>query len=307
MKFETLQTMSTQPQVVSFSVDCDDVDHYANFAPHGATVPRGGARYLRMCRTLARLFRKHGITATFFCIADRLEDEDTLSLFRELVSEGHRIANHSYSHPEFGFLTERKSIEEVRRAHHEITERLGVRPVGYRAPAYFQTPAVLEELMRLGYTYDSSVCESASFRAAVRLLSLIRPSFSPKKTPQRLGHCSGNAPSLMRFSANALMVQWPIPQALGLPFYGTLHALLPKPIFFAQWALARTMTRHLHYEIHPIEVIDSETASAFPWLPTARLVAAKRESWLDLRLATLVSRPVVTIEESSAIYLSALH
>ena len=110
----------------------------------------------------------------------------------------------------------------------------------------------------------------------------------------------------MRLAGGAQILEWPIPQSCGLPFYGTLHTVLPRSVFYGQWAAVKATPAHVHYEIHPIEVLDAESAAKYPWLPTAGVPPAKREAWLDERLAALVQRPVVTLEEVSDRYLPAL-
>jgi hypothetical protein len=296
-----------QASTVSFSVDCDDIDHYRNFAPPGEPIVPDRAAYLRMCRTLARLFERHGITATFFCIADRLEDPETLDLFRSLAASGHRIANHTYSHPDMGALSDADQLGEIRRGHDVLTDRLHVRPVGYRGPAYHLNSGTLGELCRLGYQYDSSVVESALFQMGVRAMGKVRTSFVPKTAAPSLPALGGRHPSVVRCAGGGRLIEWPVPTALGLPFYGTMHSVLPRAVFFAQWQYLRTRVPHVHYELHPIEAIDADTAARYPWLPTGRISPAKRESWLDRRLDMLAQRRVVTLEELSAKYLPLLH
>jgi hypothetical protein len=294
------------PQVVSFSVDCDAVEHYLNFAPAGAEIPIDSSAYCRMLATLLELFAKHHIRATWFCIADRLHDAETCRLFRQITAAGHQIGNHTYSHPDLGVIGEAERVAEVRRAHDQIVATLGVAPTGFRAPAYFVTPAMLGELCELGYRYDSSVCYSRLFDLAIDAMGLLRPSFSRKQRPPVLGRLSNMAPSRLTLPEGTLL-EWPIPQVAGLPFYGTLHALLPRGVFFAQWQQARWSRHHTHYEIHPIEVLASEDARRYPWVPTAGLSDSKRVAWLDRRLAALAQSHVVTLEELSDRYLPAVH
>ena len=296
-----------QAPTVSFSVDCDDIDHYKNFAPADQPVVSDRPAYLRMCRTLSRLFERHGITATFFCVADRLDDAETLELFRGLAAAGHRIANHTYSHPDMGALTADEQLAEIRRGHDVLRDRLQVRPVGYRGPAYHLSAETLGELCRLGYQYDSSVVDSSLFRMGIQAMGRVRKSFVPKTASAPLPAVDGRRPSLLRFAGGGRLLEWPVPTALGLPFYGTLHSVLPRAVFFSQWRYLSGRVAHIHYELHPIEALDAETASRHAWLPTGRIAAAKREAWLDRRLEVLASRRVVTLEDLSAKYLPLLH
>jgi len=51
------------------------------------------------------------IKATFFCIGSRLATQPDLA--RRIVSEGHRLANHSYLHQRFFQLPLQKQIDEI--------------------------------------------------------------------------------------------------------------------------------------------------------------------------------------------------
>lgn len=294
-------------RTVSFSVDCDDLRHYANFAPRETVIPTDRRSFLQMCRDVAALLDRHGIRATFFCIAERLEDAETRAFFEELVAGGHAIGNHTYSHPDMGALPPAEQIEEVRRGHDVLVTRLNQRPRGYRGPAYHMTPELLAELCRLGYRYDSSVCHGRLHRAGLRLWRLVSPSFVPKVPPIWLGAFSRSGPSVISIGGEGSLLEWPIPSTFGVPFIGTLHAVLPKAVFHAQWALLNARMPHVHYEIHLIEALDSATAAAHPWVPTSRLPEAKRAPWLDERLAALATRRVTTLEELSAAHLPAVH
>ena len=62
--------------------------------------------------TLAR----RRLPATFFPVGERLEDPAARRLMAEARAAGHRIGNHTYSHPRpFGALDPQAAIEEIRR------------------------------------------------------------------------------------------------------------------------------------------------------------------------------------------------
>ena len=62
---------------------------------------------------LLDLLARHDAKATFFLRGDNAERHAALT--RRLVSGGHALANHSYSHPSFDKLTWRGQIEEIER------------------------------------------------------------------------------------------------------------------------------------------------------------------------------------------------
>lgn len=108
-------------------------------------------------------FREHGVRATFFIVGRDLEDERNLPVLERALNEGHELANHSLSHPTtLGTLPPADMAREIDGCAELLQARLGVRPLGFKAPAYGVTPAMLEHLARSGYVYDSSVHPSAA-------------------------------------------------------------------------------------------------------------------------------------------------
>lgn len=101
-----------------------------------------------------------GITATFF-VTGRFAERypDTVA---RMASDGHRVGNHSYSHPSFtGFstgdepLTPQEMLDELRRAESVIAARTGrsSKPL-FRPPYGDQDSTVNSVLGAEGYRYD---------------------------------------------------------------------------------------------------------------------------------------------------------
>lgn len=102
--------------------------------------------------------RKHHIRATFFAlgkVCERFPD-----LLPAAAGEGHEIATHGYGHELVFNLTPEMFHDDLARSIDLIQAQTGVRPIGYRAPAFSITREslwavpVLEEL---GIRYSSSV------------------------------------------------------------------------------------------------------------------------------------------------------
>jgi len=300
--------MKLYGDTVSISVDCDALAHYLNFAPPGTKVESDPYTYNVMCRDILKLFARYGIKATFFCIADQLDQPETLTVFKEIVAAGHEIGNHTLSHPEIDSLSDEEHVCDIRGGHEKISNMLGIRPIGYRAPAYYITERGLHELAELGYLYDSSVCNSRLTRLIMTALSFVEKRFKLKKNSPLHARFSGSEPCVIVFNDGRELIEWPIPTACGVAYYGTLHCSMPAPVFFMQTFLLDFYKRHIHYEIHPVEVITRECYKEFPWTDT--LPFARRNdllSWLDMRLKRLTAaRSVITLEELSASYLHAM-
>ena len=80
------------------------------------------------------------------------------AILERLVAEGHEVGNHTMNHPHsLSSLSAAEQEREIEACEELCKERLGVKPVGFRAPNFDvgdDTPAILR---RRGYLYDSSV------------------------------------------------------------------------------------------------------------------------------------------------------
>ncbi|MEL7060057.1 MAG: polysaccharide deacetylase family protein [Acidobacteriota bacterium] len=95
------------------------------------------------------LLDHHGACATFFCIARcALRHPD---LVREIVSRGHRVENHTTSHPvNFSIHFPRALRREIGSAQDVLGEITGRAPTWFRAPAGMRNPFLDPMLARLG-------------------------------------------------------------------------------------------------------------------------------------------------------------
>ncbi|HXO43758.1 MAG TPA: polysaccharide deacetylase family protein [Thermoanaerobaculia bacterium] len=92
---------------------------------------------------------RYGVRATFFCIGRRAENHP--ELVAEMVRRGHRVENHSYSHPHaFACYPPAAMRREVRRAQEALARAGGIRPRWFRAPAGFRGPLLERELAAAG-------------------------------------------------------------------------------------------------------------------------------------------------------------
>lgn len=304
LKLEPAALVARDARVLSVSVDCDALRDYLNFAPLGATLEDERTTYPVLISRLLDLFERHRIRATFFCIGEPLlRNAQAVEVMRRAVAAGHEMGNHTYSHPDMDALDEDGRRREVEMGHEAIRDALGVSPTGYRGPGYHMSDATLETIAALGYRYDSSACPARLFGLALGALKAMRPDYRRKQAGDLQRRFRNDHEIKLLLPSGKSLLEWPIPVGYGLAFYGTFHAILPRGVFHAHHRRVASRN-HLHYELHPIEVLDTETASRYPWLPTAR--AATRggrdlAAWLDERLARLVQgRKVVTLGELSA-------
>jgi peptidoglycan-N-acetylglucosamine deacetylase len=101
--------------------------------PHPVYTPR-----------LLDLLQERGVRATFFLVGRQIERHPEIVL--RMVSAGHTVGNHTFSHGEPSSVSARQLIDEVRRTDDLLTPILG------RAPRLFRPPhgkVTVAKLMRL--------------------------------------------------------------------------------------------------------------------------------------------------------------
>lgn len=99
------------------------------------------------------LLDKLGIKTTFFTPGWTIDNH--LESVEEIVSRGHEIGGHGYMHErmtEISNEAEESVFERMMRA----MDRVGVKPLGYRAPYWLVTDRTVRHLMRLGFGYSSN-------------------------------------------------------------------------------------------------------------------------------------------------------
>ena len=89
--------------------------------PHGTLTPR-----------LLDLLAERNVKATFYVIGRNVEAYPDIA--RRIVSEGHEIANHTWSHPALSGLSAARIAEELRRTHEVVLEVTGTRMTNLRPP-----------------------------------------------------------------------------------------------------------------------------------------------------------------------------
>lgn len=100
------------------------------------------------------LLDRAGARATFFCIGRRAADHPELTA--EIVRRGHRLGNHTFSHPmSFAFYPPGAMAREIGRAQEALARAGGPLPELFRAPAGIRNPGLDPVLWRAGLTLAS--------------------------------------------------------------------------------------------------------------------------------------------------------
>jgi len=91
---------------------------------------------------------QHGAKASFFCIGRLVEEHS--SLICEMIERGHRIENHTWSHPSlFAFLPPAGLATQIGRTQSIIDRVTGRAPIYFRPPAGIRSPWLDPILHRL--------------------------------------------------------------------------------------------------------------------------------------------------------------
>jgi polysaccharide deacetylase family protein (PEP-CTERM system associated) len=118
--------------------------------------------------TTLRILERRNVKATFFVLGWVADHHP--KVVRDIVSAGHEIGCHSYSHRLVYHLSPSEFRKDTVRAMQAIQNACGVRPRLYRAPSYSivgKSLWALEILAELGFTHDSSIYPIAHDRYGI--------------------------------------------------------------------------------------------------------------------------------------------
>ncbi len=127
-------------------------DAFGNLTVHG---PRGGNLVAitfddgpnpTWTPKIMALLDQEGVEATFFSIGQAVEDYPDVA--KSLKASGHLIANHSYKHSAWSWLS--LSYDDGARAEQAIKRTLGVCPAFFRPPHGSKSPAMLKSISDSG-------------------------------------------------------------------------------------------------------------------------------------------------------------
>jgi peptidoglycan-N-acetylglucosamine deacetylase len=298
------------------SVDLDGLHHYARIHGLEETLLDEKARSLHLVVALPRLlalFERLGLKATFFVVGEDVEGEGSAGL-AAAAKAGHELANHSHRHPYGLAQASAEAVEdELLHAEEALAHLTGRRPVGFRAPGYTLSSAMLVALSRRGYRYDASVFPAAPYylakaavlasmaltgRASASALDSPRVLFAPRapyRPDVRRPYRPGAAP--------LLELPMAVTPLLRLPFFGTLLTSAPWGVVEAAYrAVARDS--FLSLELHAVDVLDALDGIPEPLVRRQRDVRverAEKERRLSLVLGWLAQDfQLCTLEEAAA-------
>lgn len=100
------------------------------------------------------LLESHGLEATFFVPGHTVDSFPAET--EAILAAGHEVAHHSYAHVDPSRQSPDEERADMERAWATL-ERIGVTPLGFRAPSADLSESTLALVEQLGFLYDSSL------------------------------------------------------------------------------------------------------------------------------------------------------
>ena len=256
-------------RLAAISVDLDSLQHYCRIQGLPESTLSSEANELVASKAIPRfleLFAQARVPATFFVIGSDLGSEQLVAALKRSHQAGVELANHSFSHD---YALSRRSTSEIEadllQCETQLKTKVGVTPVGFRAPGYTLSAPMLEAVVARGYAYDSSTFPAAPYylaKASVMsaLQVLGRPSRAVLDSPKvllapRVPYRPSLSNPYQRGTAPLVELPMAVSPLARVPFIGTFATSMP-------WLLVESTFRRLrhdqlfNFELHAVDVLD---------------------------------------------------
>jgi hypothetical protein len=251
------------------------------------------------------LSRKFNFKYTIFVNGNDIECPKAAERVKQWASEGHEIANHSYSHKlNLGSLEDEEIEAEVMRSHEMIARITGKEPRGFVAPAWSFSEKLIKVLSRNGYLYDTSVFPSYfMWAASLKLWWNLRNDEQRKTIFKRedrmMNLLGGRKPFMLE---GLLEIPLPVTPVLRIPCWHTMSMLFPKAVFGSVLDSCLGLD-YFYYLLHPADLIGwSDIPEDFTnsrAIERINIPMARKAALIDNSLEKIVGRSgkIVTLEE----------
>jgi len=135
-----------------------DLDGPSSWLARGMTTatPRSRGEFAAVAAPrVLEVLRRRELVSTWFVPAHTVQTWPDLC--RSIVAAGHEVALHGYAHENVATLDEARERDLLARSIAVFEDLLGVRPSGFRAPAWDLSDATVALLGEHGIGYDSSM------------------------------------------------------------------------------------------------------------------------------------------------------
>ncbi|MED1791973.1 polysaccharide deacetylase family protein [Brevibacillus nitrificans] len=98
---------------------------------------------------IAELLKQYNAKGTFFVVGSRAQAFP--EVVRQLASEQHELANHTYSHPDVRRISSERLQTEMEKTQEAIFQSTGIRPQLFRPPGGYYSDAVVNIAKKAGF------------------------------------------------------------------------------------------------------------------------------------------------------------
>lgn len=263
-------------------VDGDGVDDGIDIDDDGVLVP-GFSRFLDLCDRL-------GTKATLFVVTQDLASPRYAALVTAAAAAGHDVCSHSHRHHYDLSLRPaaliKSDLDDSVRAIAAVTGRA---PVGFRAPGYNLSPRLTDAVKDAGFAYSSSIMPSPLYFGA-RAAVIAKTRLAGRRSASLVGAARAFSPRLRRTHRHPNgLVEHPMSAPYGVPFTGTMLALLPDAAVDVLIAAAAADPDG-QLELHAADFVDGHALPAAQ--PDAHLRLSDKLRRIERACAALSADPL---------------
>jgi len=285
-------------------VDIDATSHYLSI--HGLDTGKSAATDPVWTHGVSRfltLFQELELKATFFVVASDLVsvqdggaafDDEVVefrrNLVRKMVQKGHEVASHSFSHEyTLSQLEPEVILEDLLRARVVLEETTGTPVVGFRAPGYNLSKAMIDAIQKSGATYSSSRFPSPPYFFA-KWMVMAKSAVQRKPSGSIVGELAApfRTRKAYRHKNGLLELPMSVVPVLRLPVIGTFFTLYGEKGRKVLQPIANSQD-WLNVEFHGIDLVDPADPGLDPRLlrsqPDLKTEAMEKRalfsSWLE--------------------------
>ena len=278
-------------RTASVGVDVDSLCHYYRIHGLDESAATNAAWEIGVPR-FVELFAEVGVPATFYCIAEDLETPGNAGRVRDLADAGHEVGNHTLHHRyDLSRLPPADMQREVAVARERLETAAGAPVVGFRAPGYNTTEALMGAVFDAGHLYDTSIFPCAPYylaKASVLGWMKVRG----RQSRSVLGN-----PSVLTAPADPYTMalgdphrrgddgglQYPVSVAAGVPLIGTAFSALGVHGSLTAARVGLRLRKHLTIEFHAVDLLglkDDSLDLTLAMQPDLKIsVSQKRETF----------------------------
>lgn len=275
------------------NIDMDTLQDYSIFCNMPISVQNDSTLEITIPRFI-ELFDELGIKATFFVIGNHAVKNKRY--IRMLYENGHEIGNQTLSHQiDIGKLSSKEKYDEVVEADKILSDIIGKKIVGFRAPNYLLDKETLDILSANGYLYDSSV-----FPTIMSALQEVYGWLLIRRFCRIQWWALFKPVSPFYWQNGLLEVPVSVTPLTRLPFIGTYMQKLGWPYFNVTFKESLILGKNINFELHAYEIlsrVEDDIPPVFRILPGINYPLTRRRAYLSEQIKKIKGHyNIVTLE-----------